>query len=257
MHHPRDAGGDTAHRRVVLQVVVVGARRFAGRRQRHVDLRVACEDPDAVQFGASALGGQHGCRAHGDQCRADRSRAAHFARSGSHSTVSPLAIASRNAAKPQSRSSDLSGSTAVRKYARLSRERLGLALMVTVSPTRSSWNGTLRRTSAFLSDHSISHSFSVPSGWRTSSVIREWGLRMSTSFSLPLRFIAFELSKFTATEWWAGATAPSDIHAARPATAALFNMQSSVSDRLSGDCNALLVGGWWLVVGGWWLVVGG
>src|SRR5688572_7112747 len=27
-------------------------------------------------------------------------------------------------------------------------------------------------------------------------------------------------------------------------------MQSSVSDRPSGDCNAVLVGGWWLVVGG-------
>src|SRR5687767_14240709 len=54
---------------------------------------------------------------------------------------------------------------------------------------------------------------------------------MSSSLILPVRFIAFELSKFTVTEWWPRVAAPSESHTATLATIAFLTICSPRAKR--------------------------
>src|SRR5437867_551427 len=146
VHDARHAGRFALEVRIVLLIIVRGAFLLTlGRQLWFFNFR-AQEDPDTIHVGALA-GGRNKQRKTSDDCGD-----LHFAFS-SHPPL-PFAMPWRNAAKPQSRMTVPSGSVAVLKYPRLGRRLLGLTLIVTVSPTLILLTGTLRRSSAFLSDHS-------------------------------------------------------------------------------------------------------
>src|SRR6266850_2091810 len=158
----------------------------------------------------------------------DHNRSLHRTLSTQH-PVFPFAMPSRNAAKPQSLRTVPSGRVAVLKYPRLGSRLLGLTLIVTLSPTRILLTGTVRRSSAFLSDHSTKNSETPPSGLVTSRVICECGFRIATSLTLPVTSSALLPSKFAATEWCASPTPPlkNRVAAIRAAVASLRCMSTS------------------------------
>src|SRR5262245_28330951 len=158
VHDPSEACGLALEVRIVFLKVISGSRLLSDVGELQFTDLGAKQYPDSIQFGA----GRRRVSRHyaGDQQRGyqrsveEESSTIHCSASRQQVILVPFATLSRNAAKPQSFRTVPSGRVAVLKYPRLGRRLLGLTLIVTLSPTRILSTGTVRRSKAFLSDHS-------------------------------------------------------------------------------------------------------